>query len=701
VLVSALALGVVQVACAGSDDDTSEAQEEDELERTFDPAPAGPSWAPRPQDIGGLSAVATVDGDRFLLHTEHGDVDFLPGINMGSTVPGRQPGEVAITAEDVRRWLPLMGEMGFRVLRIYTILPPEFYEELAAYNTENEDAPIYLVQGVYLPDESYVESRNLYDPAVTTAFSEEIDDAVAAVHGELEREPQLGRASGEWTADVSPWLAAWIIGAELEPEAIEESDATNADAPTHAGEYFVNTEEATPTTRWLAARMEETAAADAERGHAAPVAFVNWSTLDPLTHPEEPLDLEDLVGVDANTIAPTEAWPAGTFASYHAYPYYPDFLRYEPGLQVEYEGRVDPYAAYLADLKEHHAGMPVLITEFGVPSSLGSAHIGALGRDQGGHSEQDAMEIDAEMLRMMHGIGLDGAFLFSWKDEWFKLTWNTQPRQIPPDRRQLWHDALTNEQYFGVVATDPDGPVDEVPRVIAEEDEAVLVVDIDESWVHLELELGEEPDEPVTLAFDVVDGGADQLPGPIDSDGTADYAVVVEPGAEEAQAWVRAELDPVQYDGMPPPDPRPPPVDGWMPQQLSLNRARVIPSTGQEEPAEFFDVGVLRSGEMEPGEDGYDSRNTWRLDGSTLTMRIPWGLIGMADPSSKQALVPDAEGRPSATDVDTIGLTVDLGDEQIDTAGITWEPWQSTNHTERVKEGVQAYVDAQYDVTPR
>ena len=30
-----------------------------------------------------------------------------------------------------------------------------------------------------------------------------------------------------------------------------------------------------------------------------------------------------------------------------------------------------------------------MITEFGVPSSMGSAHTGPLGRDQGGHTEQE------------------------------------------------------------------------------------------------------------------------------------------------------------------------------------------------------------------------------------------------------------------------------------------------------------------------
>ena len=100
--------------------------------------------------------------------------------------------------------------------------------------------------------------------------------------------------------------------------------------------------------------------------------------------------------------------------------------------------------------------MPVMITEFGVPSSLGSAHSGTLGRSQGGHTEQQAMQTDARLLRLMRQLGMAGGFVFEWTDEWYKRTWNTQLHQLPADRLQLWHDQFTNEQYFGVVATDPD-----------------------------------------------------------------------------------------------------------------------------------------------------------------------------------------------------------------------------------------------------
>src|SRR3546814_14644369 len=62
------------------------------------------------------------------------------------------------------------------------------------------------------------------------------------------------------------------------------------------------------------------------------------------------------------------------------------------------------------------------------------------------------MQIDADLMHLIHDQGLSGAFVFSWTDEWFKRTWNTMESQ-DPERRQVWHDPLTHEQWFGVIAT--------------------------------------------------------------------------------------------------------------------------------------------------------------------------------------------------------------------------------------------------------
>ena len=60
------------------------------------------------------------------------------------------------------------------------------------------------------------------------------------------------------------------------------------------------------------------------------------------------------------------------------------------------------------ELRAYHGDQAVAITEFGVPSSLGVAHIGPIGRDQGNHSEQEALRMNADMLRDIQEEGFAG-----------------------------------------------------------------------------------------------------------------------------------------------------------------------------------------------------------------------------------------------------------------------------------------------------
>ena len=110
-----------------------------------------------------------------------------------------------------------------------------------------------------------------------------------------------------------------------------------------------------------------------------PIAYTSWPTLDPLRHPTESTapeeaallrsmgegetaetieryeECEDCVGVDAAHIVPTSSARGGDFATYHAYPYYPDFMNLDPGYARarDSEGPSN-YIGYLRDLKAHH-----------------------------------------------------------------------------------------------------------------------------------------------------------------------------------------------------------------------------------------------------------------------------------------------------------------------------------------------------------
>ena len=665
------------------------------------PIDLGPSWAAKPVTKGGFTCLATQDKETIRLHTVSGDATFWSGVNLGSTMPGHSPGELAISAEDYRRWFTMMRESGVRVLRIYTIHKPHMYAELKAHNEAHPDHPIYLMHGIYLPDESYLDSHDLYAPGPTNAMIAEIKDASAAVHGTLTRAPVRGRASGTWTADVSKWVVGWIVGVEWDPIATFGSDAKNTARPGHQGTYFSSTKDASPTERWVAARMDELATLEAKHGLSVPIAMVNWPTADPLRHPEEPLEGEDMVGVDANHIVAHPAWAAGTCASYHAYPYYPDFQR----LQPSYISQPDPYKAYLLDLKRHHAGMPLMVTEFGVPASLGSAHIGTLGRDQGHHTEPEAMRMDAEMIRMFKEIGLAGGLLFAWTDEWFKFTWNTLPRHavVDSERRALWHDPLTNEQFFGMVAHDPN-PVGS--RVVHEAAQglAQVAVDHDASWVHLTLAYTQALTTPVTLGFDVIPGAGRTLPG-LGAQPRWDVTIRVDPVAGTATNLIRTDLDPVLLDGLPKGWEPKGDASGWIRQQLTLNRPYPIKGTKRERPPEMLAIGdLIRAKDAADlrGRTG-DTLSTWALttspadggDGLTrLELRLPWGLLAIGDPSSHTA-VAVAKNVPKAVTVDGIGVAIAGGTPATTTPvtfDIRWDEWNRTSYTERLKVGADQYA---------
>jgi hypothetical protein len=673
--------------------------------RSFASSPAV-TGGPAPKVIDGLTTLAFTSGSgedvQLTLSTTAGPVNFWSGVNLGSSVPGHNPGELAMTAEDYRRWLDQMGQAGVRVLRVYTILPPYFYEEFRGHNERNPDSPLYLLHGIYLPDESYIKTGDLLADSITDSFREEIQDASAAVSGDLERAPQPGRASGTWTADVSAWLAGWIIGAELDPVAIDETDRANQDYPEFSGTYFVSasdTGQTTPTERWLAERMDDLATAEAGRGRSSPIAFVNWPTTDPLEHPAEPIDIEDLVGIDANHVRPTAAWPGGSFASYHAYPYYPDFLRYEAAYQEPLpNGSTDPYAAYLLDLKRHHAqvDLPMMVTEFGVPSSLGSAHYGTNGRDQGFHTEPEALQMDADMLRMFKDIGLAGGLLFIWVDEWFKFTWNTIQRTlaVDPERRALWLDPLTNEEFFGAVAMDPV-PIE--PRTYYEAPEGITSVAAakDAAYLRLTTKFDDEPEEPVVYAFDVVPGGL-APPGARTDAGTADIAIIYDYNAGTMTAYVREEINPILLDRVKPEDMPPAEFPGWSLQRLTANRAYPAVNGFPERPAEFYEIGRMIEGNMNPDDADYDSRATWSWNRRTLDMRIPWGMLNLSDPSSKTAFVP-VNGAAEAVPVERIGLTIDTATQPPIALEIDWEPWQKAEYRERIKPGMLALSQALRD----
>jgi hypothetical protein len=336
--------------------------------------------------------------------------------------------------------------------------------------------------------------------------------------------------------------------------------------------------------------------------------------------------------------------------------------------------------------------MPTLITEFGVPSSLGSAHDGPLVRDQGGHDEREAMRIDAELLRIIGREGLAGGFLSDWADDWSQFTWNTVGHLVG-SRRALWHDPLTNEQYFGLLSMDPAG--DDAPgRQLFDADAAWparrVTARTDASYLHLRIELAGSPPTTLLVGFDVLPeltgtpmaGSADRRP---------DAAFALNLAGRDGQAYLRNQLDPVRLDVGVPASARGPAPAGWKPYELLMSRAMTVPTSKVKVPVELQNPGRLGYGDWRTA-DG-DTLALWHRDDDTLDIRVPWAMLGFADPSMHQVGVP-VKGT-LATKVSP-GVTVSLtasGTEQA-IGQVTWENWNRPGYTERLKRGADQFRDA-------
>ena len=654
------------------------------------------------------------------------------GVNLGMAKPGRFPGEAAITRSEYDRWLADIGEIA-NVVRVYTIHPPAFYRALAAYN-EAASEPLLLLQGTWVTTAALLDAGDAR--ALSATVDAELGRTVDVVHGDTTLPERPGHAAGTYDTDVSDHVCGFLFGIEWPPEAVE---ATNEQGG--PGEYdgtYLRTEGGSPFERWLAGRLDALVGhEEAGYGTQRPVSFVNWVTTDPLDHPYEPFRSEDAVSIDPDSIVPTPAFTAGTLASYHVYPYYPDLLNETPEYTSyrDHRGEPNSYAGYLNDLVGN-TDQPVLVAEFGVPSSRGIAHRSVHGRDQGHNTEQEQGAVAAAMFEDIEHADTAGGVVFSWQDEWFKRTWNLDARSVP-GRRPHWSNVETPEQGFGLLSFDPvdgvvlDGSADgwADARTVDPADPGdvrpaqtltrlSVTHDVEGLCYRLEFEgLPDPVDWTQTNALVTIGltGRTNQLPLGTDTAGTGDFVVHLA-GDGNSRLLVESRYDAFAREfgeeaGLPLDSYRDG-TAGFVPVREPISRGYTVPATGEERPFEAVETGQLRFGNGNPELPSYDSLTDVHVDTgrNIVEGRVPWILLNVADPSTKQRIATDWSDGLSTVPFDgvTVGavtFTPGAGGRAAETDGptnvahqipsrdgstarsveYTWEPWNRPDATERLK----------------
>lgn len=610
----------------------------------------------------GISFRFKAEGDYFYIY-ESGDWKqmFMRGVNIGATEPGLFPGDLTISYDTYYRWFGYISEMNCNCIRIYTLMPPQFYQALGDFNKKAKNK-LYLYQGIWVNEEDIERLSDTYaeNEKILNDFATDAVNLVNVIHGKAKIAETAGEAYGTYNTDVSPWLVGWIIGIEWDPNFVINTNNQHPDKKDYDGEYLY-TQTASPFEAFLCRVGDALIKHEAETyKFQVPLAFSNWITTDPLTHPNEPHFDEDKATVNTENVKCRNFGP-GMFASYHIYPYYPDSLNYQEDY-LEYtddSGKVNTYEAYLEDLKLAHT-VPIIVAEFGIPTSRGMGHESVMGYNQGMVDEtaQGAMLID--MLGSIENAKYAGGIVFTWQDEWFKRTWNNVMLDIA-DRRPYWSNIQTTEQCFGLLAFDPgkesmaayvDGDVSEwkntQPTVTT--GQGKLYIKSDERYLYIMLDAGNYDFEKDTLLIPIntiADQGslkAAQYNAEFDT--AADFLIYIN-GKDNSHIYVDRYYDAFNYyfleskklsdikaeenagvknSGM------------FDIMRLCYGYNLTVKGTNQVVPDKAYETGKLRYGNGNPKAQEYKSLSDFYFKNGKLEIRIPWQLLNVMDPSGKQQI---------------------------------------------------------------
>ena len=686
---------------------------------------------------------------------------YLAGVTLSSALPGFFPSDSGADPAMYADWLNRIGDLGANSIRVYTIMPPAFYRALLEFNKNRSSQPLYLLQGIGCGDPP---RDDMFEGTYYEQCRKSIRSIVDVIHGRGDVAAGNGHAGGVYTTDVSQWVAGFIVGDPWLSHVVTANNLLHPDIQKYQGAY-IDVPTGSATEVFLAQMINY--AAEYEEGTynwQHPAAFINWPTLDPLRHPTEstlleevairraqgerlptptgPFDDDDGVSVDPMKIHPREKFAAGYFASYNVLPYYPDFLNHDPRYQAvrDAEGS-NPFLGYVQDLKAYHQGIPLVISEFGLPSAMGIAHFSPAGFDEGGKTEVQQGQLLARLSRNVRDSGAAGGMVFEWVDQWFRQSWVQRDYETPAERRVLWTNPMNPGEHFGLMAADPHGrsahtlsgaasewanqspwyaeakPGPSVPvgdRYDPGRDLKSLYLDSDEAFLYIRLTVGKldndndgQPDWAQTnyligLGTAPQVGGLTYLPFiiPIRFPLGMTYAIQLA-GPSSARIWVASTYNPfriAQVEGIPSQTTLSSKL-GWRAsvsasgtfesQIMEPNRRRYS-RDGRYFPPQRYERGILRSGSLDPAAPDYDSLAEWRanLPTNTIDLRIPWSLLGVTDPSSYK-VVAGLERDGTVMTTNTPGIT---------TAAFSYRPMDNAR-TRPIMEQSHPVSDALPDLT--
>lgn len=639
-----------------------------------------------------ISTFMKTDADTIYMQKDGVYVPFeIRGVNMGVGIPGEWATDYAIDKETYLRWFAWIQEMGANTIRVYTILHNDFYDAFYEYNQNREaegKEPLWLICGVWVNDYVQNSHRDAYDDDFRQTLLDDCRTVVDILHGKKTLNLGYGIGSGSYRHDVSPWVIGYILGVEWEDVTVTYTNNKYPQRNSYQGTYMYTTADASPFEAMLCEVGDKIIEYESERYHQQRlIAFSNWPTTDPFDYPGDIARFfMKCAKVDVEHIKTTENFISGFFASYHVYPYYPDYLNYTylnsdivyeedekknsydvyeildltnpitdylPENYLDNRGRVNTYYTYLQVLTNYHT-IPVVISEYGVSTGRGMAQRDYnTNRNQGYMSEQEQGQAIIECYEDIRAAGCAGSCVFTWQDEWFKRTWNTM-HAVDLENTPYWSDYQTNEQYFGLLAFDPgktesvcyvDGDIAEwqPEDEVFQNDDLTISLKYDEKFIYFLIKKDNfsPADEVIYLPLDITPktGSTYCENYGLNFDRACDFLIVID-GQENSRVLVQERYEVLRAMFLHETEDR----DAYLeeidadtpvfkPIYLMLQTATPLLSGNWQATAEVYETGLLTYGNANPKADNFNSLADFIFNGDYIELKLPWQLLNFANPS--------------------------------------------------------------------
>lgn len=587
------------------------------------------------------------EGKKILLKNNNKFEEFeIKGIDMGVGIPGHFATEYAIEKEDYLRWFKYIQEMGANTIRVYTILGTEFYDAVYEYNINNEN-PLYIIHGLWVND--YVQNSHVdaYDDIFVGQILDDSKDLVDVIHGRKKLSLGRGLGTGTYNKDISKWVIGYILGVEWEDVTVEFTNMSHKDLNSYQGKYIQTTDEASPFETMLAIVGDRIIEYETKKyNHQTLVAFSNWATTDPFDYNDAITKyFKKIAKVDVEHLKFTNEVKTGTFASYHIYPYYPDYYR----LDEKYKDSTNTYRDYLTNINNYHT-IPVIISEFGVSTGRGMAQRERNNnRNQGFMSEQDQGEAIVSMYNDIMDAGCAGSVIFTWQDEWFKRTWNTM-HAIDLTKTPYWSDYQTNEQYFGLLSFDPGEKesisyVDGDTKEWKEKDKVSVNKDLslsmkyDEKFIYFKVK--RKNNEKIYIPLDITPKSGSNTMDNLKFNKDVDFVIVID-GEENSRVLVQEYYDcfkamfsnEIYTKNIYSKENKPKKNSNkfnkinlvlQMQTEIVYEINKILP--------EIYETGKLLHGNANPTSKEFNSLADFNINGDEIEIKIPWQLLNFSNPS--------------------------------------------------------------------